>query len=93
MFLDFCIGDEETDLELTQFGPLRVFFDISPGEAGKSGRFRICTRALVKLGKVSVMSVYDYLHLPEMNVVLYDITIQGKWMYDKEDLRLDDEAA
>ncbi|CAJ2507091.1 Uu.00g082770.m01.CDS01 [Anthostomella pinea] len=82
-------GDVETDVKkLTQDGPADVFFDISPGKAASSAHFKSCVRALGRGGRVSLMGYHDQLPLPMPFVVLNDLTIKGKWMYTKEDLRV-----
>jgi len=82
-------GDVETDVkELTKDGPADVFFDISPGAAIKSTHFKSCIQSLRRGGRVSLMGAHQELTLPTQFIMLYDITIKGKWMYTKEDMRV-----
>lgn len=80
-------GDVAADVkELTKDGPADVFFDISPGKAVKSTHFKSCIQALRRGGRVSLMSVFEELPLPVQTIMLYDITVKGKWMYEKKDI-------
>lgn len=82
-------GDVDADLkELTKDGLADVFLDISPGAAIKSTHFKTCIQALRRGGRVSLMGAHYELPLPVMHIMLYDITIKGKWMYTKEDMRV-----
>lgn len=81
--------DVETDIkELTKDGLADVFFDISPGKAVKSTHFKSYIQALRQGGRVSLMGAHEELTLPTQFIMLYDITIKGKWMYTKEDMRV-----
>ena len=81
-------GDVVADTkELTKYGPADIFFDVSPGKAVKSTHFKSCIKALRRGGRVSFMSVYEDLPLPITHITIWDITIKGKWMYSKEDIR------
>lgn len=80
-------GDTEKDIEeLTKDGPLDVFFDISPGQARESTHFKSCIESLRRGGRISIMGFMD-LALPTSTMMLNDITLKGKWMYQKEDIR------
>lgn len=82
-------GDVTTDLKgLTKDGPADVFFDISPGKAATSTHFKSCIQALRRGGRVSLMGAHRELSLPTQTIMLYDITVKGKWMYTKEDMRV-----
>ncbi len=82
-------GDVMADVkEVTKDGPADVFFDISPGKAANSTHFKSCIQALRRGGRVSLMGPHQEHSLPALTIVLYDITIKGKWMYTKEDVRV-----
>jgi len=82
-------GDVMTDVnELTRDGPADVFFDISPGKAVKSTHFKSCIQALRRGGRMSLMGAHEELALPTQTIMLNDLTIKGKWMYTKDDMRV-----
>lgn len=82
-------GDVEADAqELIKDGPADVFLDISPGKAVKSRHFTSCIQALRRGGRVSLMGAHQALTLPTQTIMLYDLTVKGKWMYTKEDIRI-----
>ncbi|KAM0550687.1 hypothetical protein ACHAPJ_008751 [Fusarium lateritium] len=81
-------GDVEADVrELTKDGPLDAFLDISPGKAIRSTHFKSCIMSLRRGGLVSLMGAHQELTLPTQFIMLNDITIKGKWMYTKDDIR------
>lgn len=81
-------GDVEADIkEITKHGPVDVFFDISPGKAIASTHFKSCIMSLRRGGRVSLMGAHAELVLPTQFIMLNDITIKGKWMYTKDDIR------
>lgn len=83
-------GDVEADTEkLTgDDGPADAFFDISPNEAATSTHFKSCIHALRRGGRASLMGAHMELALPALRIVFHDITLKGKWMYTKEDMRV-----
>jgi len=81
-------GNVENDVkELTKDGPVDAFFDISPGKAVTSTHFKSCIMSLRRGGRVSLMGAHEELKLPTLFMVLNDITLKGKWMYTKDDMR------
>ncbi|KAF5594977.1 alcohol dehydrogenase [Fusarium pseudocircinatum] len=81
-------GNTENDVqELTKDGPADAFFDISPGKAINSTHFKSCIMSLRRGGRVSLMGAHQELRLPAMFIVINDITVKGKWMYTKDDMR------
>ncbi|KAF4444279.1 hypothetical protein F53441_11187 [Fusarium austroafricanum] len=81
-------GNVEEDVkELTKYGTADAFFDISPGKAIGSTHFKSCIQALRRGGRVSLMGAHHELTLPTMFIVINDITIKGKWMYTKGDVK------
>ncbi|RBQ70420.1 hypothetical protein FVER53590_12233 [Fusarium verticillioides] len=81
-------GNVEDDVkELTKDGPADAFFDISPGKAINSTHFKSCIMSLRRGGRVSLMGAHHELKLPAMFIVINDITVKGKWMYTKDDMR------
>ncbi|KAI0471020.1 hypothetical protein GGR56DRAFT_678298 [Xylariaceae sp. FL0804] len=82
-------GDVEADAKkLLEDGPADVFYDISPGAALRSTHFKSCTLALRRGGRVSLQGAHHELAFPMAAVMFNDITIKGKWMYERADLRL-----
>ncbi|KAF4341534.1 alcohol dehydrogenase [Fusarium beomiforme] len=81
-------GNIEADVkELTKDGPADAFFDISPGKAITSSHFKSCILSLRRGGRVSLMGAHQELTLPTQFIMLNDITVKGKWMYTKDDMR------
>ncbi|KAF5610124.1 alcohol dehydrogenase [Fusarium subglutinans] len=81
-------GNIENDVkELTKNGPADAFFDISPGKAITSTHFKSCILSLRRGGRVSLMGAHEELKLPTQFIMLNDITVKGKWMYTKDDMR------
>ncbi|KAF5667268.1 alcohol dehydrogenase [Fusarium heterosporum] len=81
-------GDTHADIEeLSKFGPADAFFDISPGKAATSTHFKSCISSLKRGGRVSLMGAHQELSLPTQFIMLNDITVKGKWMYTKDDIR------
>ncbi|KAF9768854.1 hypothetical protein IL306_013790 [Fusarium sp. DS 682] len=81
-------GNVEADVkELIKDGPADAFFDISPGKAITSTHFKSCILSLRRGGRVSLMGAHEELTLPTQFIMLNDITVKGKWMYTKDDMR------
>ncbi|EXL52374.1 hypothetical protein FOCG_08164 [Fusarium oxysporum f. sp. radicis-lycopersici 26381] len=81
-------GNVENDVkELTKYGLADAFFDISPGKAVSSTHFKSCIMSLRRGGRVSLMGAHGELKLPTQFIMLNDITVKGKWMYTKDDMR------
>jgi threonine dehydrogenase-like Zn-dependent dehydrogenase len=81
-------GDVNADIqELTKYGPLDVFFDISPESASESTHFTSCIQSLRRGGRVSLMGAPRELSLPAYLMMHNDITLKGKWMYTPDDVR------
>ncbi|PCD24832.1 hypothetical protein AU210_013947 [Fusarium oxysporum f. sp. radicis-cucumerinum] len=81
-------GNAENDVkELTKYGMADAFFDISPGKAVTSTHFKSCIMSLRRGGRVSLMGAHEELKLPTQFIMLNDITVKGKWMYTKDDMR------
>lgn len=65
-----------------------VFFDISPPEAAKSSHFKAAILSLRHSGRVSLMGGQrEDVPLPHMFVMHFDLTLKGKWMYSRENVR------
>jgi threonine dehydrogenase-like Zn-dependent dehydrogenase len=74
--------------ELTKDGPADVFFDISPAAAVTSTHLQSCMLALRREGRVSLMGGQKELTPMPIRVIMrYNLTVKGKWMYTKEDIR------
>lgn len=69
-------------------GEIDAYFDIGPREAVTSTHFTSAILALRQAGRVSLMG--GYLHdvpNPYFPIVRKNIRIQGKWMYERSDIR------
>ncbi|KAJ7263983.1 alcohol dehydrogenase [Mycena haematopus] len=75
--------------ELTKDGPADVFLDLSPREAVGSTHLQSCILALRREGRASLMGgQLDLVPMPIRAIMRYNLTIKGKWMYTKEDIRV-----
>ncbi|KAJ6557980.1 hypothetical protein B0H19DRAFT_1149358 [Mycena capillaripes] len=83
-------GDVMADTkELAKDGPADVFLDISPAEAVKSTHLQSGILALRPGGRVSLMGgQMDLIPLPIGVIMGHNLTLKGKFMYTKEDLRV-----
>lgn len=69
-------------------GEADAYFDIGPREAVTSTHFKSAILALRQGGRVSLMG--GYLHdvpSPHFPIVRKNIRLQGKWMYERSDVR------
>jgi NADPH:quinone reductase-like Zn-dependent oxidoreductase len=83
-------GDVMADAkELAKDGPADVFFDISPKEAVASTHLQSGMMALRREDRVSLMGgQMDLTPMPIRVIMRYNLTVKGKWMYTKEDIRV-----
>lgn len=81
-------GDVQADTAaLKTFGFIDVFFDISPPEAAQSTHFKSGILALKHSGRVSLMGgIKGDVSIPHSIVMHKNLRIQGKWMYEREDI-------
>ncbi|KAL7894360.1 hypothetical protein HDV63DRAFT_384146 [Trichoderma sp. SZMC 28014] len=80
-------GDEDKDAAaLLKFGPLDAVLDFSPRTASKSGHLLGAIKVLRRKGRVSLMGRWPDAPLPSHQMIQKDITIKGKWMYEREDM-------
>ncbi|KAI9715797.1 MAG: hypothetical protein M1828_000702 [Chrysothrix sp. TS-e1954] len=81
-------NDVEKDLSaLRAFGTIDAFFDISPTVAAKSSHIKSAIKSLRKGGRVSLMGgFFEDIEIPFRHVMHQDITIKGKWMYNRSDI-------
>ena len=78
---------EET-AALEAHGPIDVYFDISPPAAAKSTHLKACIMALQHSGRVSLMGgIREDFGIPHSVVMHWNLTIKGKWMYEKSDIK------
>lgn len=82
------MGDVEKEMaELAKFGRIDAYFDISPIAAQNSTHFKSCILSLRHGGRVSLMGgLLDDLPLPHRFIMRRNITLKGKWMYDRKDV-------
>jgi len=79
-------GELQTDLDaLKKFGTIDRYFDISPPAASGSTHVKSCILALRHGGRVSLMGgLRGDVGIPHAAVMYSNLTIKGKWMYDRE---------
>ena len=82
-------GDMAADLEaLQKFGKIDAYFDISPPEAKDSTHLKSAILALRHGGRISLMGgIGGDVALPHHAIVHRDLTLKGKWMYERQDVR------
>jgi threonine dehydrogenase-like Zn-dependent dehydrogenase len=82
-------GDMQADLKsLQEFGTIDAYLDISPPEAAASTHFKSCILAVRHSGRVSLMGGLDGdLNIPIRAVMHKDLTLKGKWMYSRQDVK------
>ncbi|KAI4594653.1 hypothetical protein KJ359_007745 [Pestalotiopsis sp. 9143b] len=69
--------------------PIDAYFDISPPQATGSTHFKTGILSLKHGGRVSMMgSLTDDAAVPYTFIMINDITLKGKWMYDRKDIFL-----
>ncbi|ETS86856.1 hypothetical protein PFICI_00684 [Pestalotiopsis fici W106-1] len=67
--------------------PIDAYFDISPPQATGSTHFKTGILSLKHSGRVSMMgSLTDDAAVPYTFIMINDITLRGKWMYDRHDI-------
>lgn len=72
---------------LTELGPISAFFDIAPPMAADSTHLKSAILALEHSGRVSIMGGYrGDIALPLRPIMHNNITVKGKWMYEREDI-------
>lgn len=82
------IGDSEKELtERRKFGPVDAFLDISPSFAQTSTHIKSGILSLREEGLVCFMGGFlKELPIPHMFIMRRSITLQGKWMYSRQDV-------
>ena len=77
----------EMTAALKKFGPIDVYFDISPPQAANSKHMKACILALKHSGRVSLMGgLLGDVAIPHEFIIACDITLKGKWMYTRDDI-------
>lgn len=67
--------------------PIDAYFDISPPQATGSTHFKTGILSLKHGGRVSMMgSLTDDAAVPYTFIMINDIMLKGKWMYDRNDI-------
>ncbi|EHK42403.1 hypothetical protein TRIATDRAFT_34435 [Trichoderma atroviride IMI 206040] len=80
-------GDEDKDAAaLLKFGALNAVLDFSPAAASKSAHLNGAIKALRRKGRVSLMGGFPDVPLPSFRIIANDITIKGKFMYERDDM-------
>ncbi|PWY83567.1 putative alcohol dehydrogenase [Aspergillus heteromorphus CBS 117.55] len=81
-------NDVQQEVEsLAKFGPADVFFDISPPQAAGSTHVKSAILSLRHSGRVCLMGGQrEDVGIPLVNVMRNDLTIKGKWMYERGDV-------
>ncbi|KAI4153050.1 MAG: hypothetical protein LQ340_002537 [Diploschistes diacapsis] len=82
-------GDVQEDVNaLAKFGPLDVYFDISPTVASKSSHIKAGFMCLKSGGRMSLMGgIRDNLDLPYSQISFKNITIKGTFMNTTQQAR------
>lgn len=82
-------GDMLADFKSLQaFGTIDAYLDISPPEAANSTHFKSCILALRHSGRVSLMGgLSGELNIPIRAIMHRNLTLKGKWMYSREDVK------
>ena len=71
-----------------EFGTIDALFDISPPAAATSTHIKSGVLALRKGGRVSLMGgIREDIGLPHGKVMHWNLTIKGKWMYERDDIK------
>ncbi|KAK1252018.1 hypothetical protein MKX08_003205 [Trichoderma sp. CBMAI-0020] len=80
-------GDEDKDsAALLKFGALDAVLDFSPAAASKSAHLNGAIKSLRRKGRVSLMGGFPDVPLPSFRIIANDITIKGKFMYERDDI-------
>ncbi|PYI09452.1 NAD(P)-binding protein [Aspergillus sclerotiicarbonarius CBS 121057] len=82
-------NDQQQEMDaLAQYGPADAFFDISPPMAAGSGHIMSGILSLKHSGRVCLMGpgIGD-LTIPVAILMAQNLTIKGKWMYEREGIR------
>lgn len=80
-------GDEDKDsAALLKFGAIDAVLDFSPAAASKSAHLNSAIKALRRKGRVSLMGGFPDGPLPSFRIIANDITIKGKFMYERDDM-------
>lgn len=75
-------GDIEADTKA--IGPVDCYFDISPPAAATSTHIKSCFMALKPRGRVCLMGgIHEDIRIPHSKIYRENITITGKWMYER----------
>ena len=82
-------GDMQRDTDaLAQFGPLDVYFDISPPTAGKSSHIKAGVSSLKPGGRISLMGgSQGDIELPHGQIIFNGFTIKGTFMNTTQQAR------
>ncbi|KAK5945072.1 hypothetical protein PMZ80_002275 [Knufia obscura] len=71
--------------------PIDAYLDISPPSAftstNQSPHFKACILSLRHSGRVSLMGGQMEVTLPHSRVMHWNLSIRGKWMFEREDVR------
>lgn len=83
-------GDVQADLKALQgFGTIDAYFDISPPQASKSTHLKSCILALRPGGRVALMGGQsEDVPMPVSAIMYKSIKIHGKFMYERDDMRV-----
>ena len=81
-------GDLNSELaELQKYAPIDAFFEMSPHKAKDSTHINACILALRRCGRICIMGGrIDDVSLPYSKVMHADLTLKGKWMYERKDV-------
>ncbi|TAQ88622.1 hypothetical protein B7494_g3075 [Chlorociboria aeruginascens] len=82
-------GDIEAETAaLKEFGPIDIYFDISPAAAATSSHLKSCILSLKHSGRISWMGgIGTDVGVPYGLFMHKDLMLKGKWMYSKENVK------
>ncbi|KAL6891882.1 GroES-like protein [Trichoderma evansii] len=83
-------GDVEKDTAaIKKYGPIDVFFDISPPMAAASTHIKSGILSLAHSGRVSLMGgIAGDISIPYGAIMFNDLKLHGKFMYERKDIRM-----
>lgn len=82
-------GDVQADTAaLRALGPIDAYLDLSPPQASSSSHVRSCFLSLKQYGQASLMGfIHSDLSLPYSHAVGNNLTIRGRFMYERADVK------
>lgn len=81
---------EEMGRALSEHGSVDVYYDVSPAVVGgNAAHMKAGIRSMAHGGRVSLMGgIMEDVAIPHREVMTRDLTIKGKFMYERKDLKV-----